>query len=87
MHASCLAHITIHYTVVLIIFGNAYKLRSSLLCGLPYPTISSFIGPDIILNNVFSDTFNLRPYLDKQPCKSVRKIIVACILILTASVD
>jgi len=47
-------------TLMIVVFGEAYKLRSSSLCSLIHsPTTSSLLGPNILLSNLFSNTLNL----------------------------
>jgi hypothetical protein len=49
----------------LVIFGEAYKLRSSSLCSLlPTPAPSSLLVPNILLSTLFSNTLNLRSSLN-----------------------
>jgi len=80
------AHINLLDSIALIIFCEAYKFRSSSLCGLLRPpTTSSNLGPNIPLSTLFSFTLNLSPFLKMihqvlHPYKT-SKIVVWCILI------
>jgi hypothetical protein len=67
--------------------GEEYRLFSSSLCNfLHAPVTSSFLGPNIPLNTLFSNTLSLRSYLNvsdqvSHPYKTTGKIIVLYILI------
>ena len=68
------------------IFGEQYKSLSSSLCSfLHSPVISSFLGPNILLSTVLSNTLSLRSSLSvsdqvSHPYKSTGKIIVLYVL-------
>jgi len=54
LHATCLAHLVLFDLITLIIYVEAYKLRSSSLCSLLQPpATSSLLGPDILLSWLF----------------------------------
>jgi hypothetical protein len=67
--------------------GEEYRLWSSLLWSLLHsPVTSSLLGPNILLNTVFSNTLSLRSSLNvndqlTHPYKTTDKIIVLFILI------
>jgi hypothetical protein len=74
---------------VLIILGEEYKLRSSSLCSFLHPPVTSFLlGPNIILNILFSNALSLCSSLVvtdqvSHPYKTRGKIIVLYILTFT----
>jgi hypothetical protein len=55
VRAAWTTHLTVHVLIIPIIFGEAYELWSSSLCSLLQPPAnSSILGPNILLNTVFS---------------------------------
>jgi len=64
------------------ILGEVYRLFSSSFCKfLHSPVTSSLLGPNILLNTLFSNTFSLRSSLNvsdqvSHPYKTTGKIIV-----------
>jgi len=68
-------------------FGEEYRSLSSSLCAfLHSPITSSLLGPNILLNTLFTNTLSLRSSLNmsdqvSHPYKTTGKIIVLCILI------
>jgi hypothetical protein len=59
MRSTCSAHLYILNFIVLITFGEDYKLRSSSHNSLEPSTISSLLSSNILLNTLFSNTFRL----------------------------
>ena len=68
--------------------GEQYRSLSSSLCSILHsPVTSSLLGPNIILNTLFSNTLSLRSSLNvshqvSYPYKTTGKIIVLYILLL-----
>jgi hypothetical protein len=69
-------------------FGEQYRSFSSSLCSLFHPSVTSFrLGPNILLNTLFSDTLNQRSFLSVShqalhQYKTTVKIIFLCVLIV-----
>ena len=87
IHATCQAHLILLDVVTRTIFGEQYRSLSSSLCSFLYtPFTPSLIGPNILLNNLFSNTLSLRSSLNvgnqvSHPYKTTGRIIFLCILI------
>jgi hypothetical protein len=61
---TCSANLIISYFITRIIFDEEFRSLSSLLCNLLHYPVSSFLlGPNILLNTTFSNTFSLRSTL------------------------
>jgi hypothetical protein len=83
MCARCSTHLTVLDFIILIILSEDYKLCSSSLCDFLHPPVTSFLsGQNILLSNLFSNTFNVRDQIS-HPYETTGKIIVSNILIFT----
>jgi len=87
IRATCPAHLFLLDFITRTILGEGYKSFSSSLCKLRHPPLtSSFLGPNILLNTIFSNTLSLVSSLNvsdqvSHPHKTTGKIIVLYILI------
>jgi len=55
--ATCPAYLILLNFITRMLLGEQYRSQSSSLCSfLHSPVISSLLGPDILFNNLFSDT-------------------------------
>ena len=87
--ATCPAHPIVLHFINHRILGKEYKSFSSSLCSLLHSAVTlSLLGPNILLNTLFSNTLSLlssRNVSDQvsQPYKTTGKIIVLYILIFT----
>ena len=85
--ATCAAHLILLDFITCTILGEDYKSFSSSVCNLHHsPVTSSVLGPNILLNTIFSDTrsFLFSRNVNDQvshPYQTTGKIIVLYILI------
>ena len=86
--ATCPAHLILLHFITRTILGEEYRSLSSSLCSLLHsPVTSSLLGPNILLNNMFSNTLSFLSSLNvndqvSHPYNTRGKIIVLYILIL-----
>ena len=84
--ATCPTHLIILDLITRIIFRKEYRSQISVCSFLHSPLTSSLLGPNILLNTLYSNTLNLRSslYVSDQvpnPYKTSGKMIALYILI------
>ena len=90
IRVTSLAHLILLDFITRKILGEEYKSLSSALCSfLHFPVTSSFLGPNTLLNTVFSNVHSLRSSLSmsdqvSHPYTAIGKIIVLNISILVS---
>ena len=88
IRATCPAHLILLDFMTRTILGVEFRSLSSSLCSfLHFPVTSSLLGPNILLNTLFSNTLSLRSSLTvsdqvPHPYKTTGKTIVLYILII-----
>ena len=81
IHATCPAHLILLDFITRTILGEGYRTFSSSVCSLFYsPVTSSLLGPNILLNTIFSNTLSFASSLNfsdqvSNPYKTTGKII------------
>src|SRR5215475_15797874 len=61
IRATCSAHLILLYITTCTILGEEYRSFSSSLCNILHsPVTSSLLGPNTLLNTLFSNTLSLR---------------------------
>ena len=87
IRATCLVHPILLDFIIRTILGEEYRSLSSSLYSFLHSTVtSSLLGPNILLNTLFSNTLSLRSSLNmsyqvSHPQKTTEKIIVLYTLI------
>ena len=86
IRTTCSAHLILPDLITRTILGEEYRLLCSSLRSFLYsPVTSSHVGPNILLNTLYSYTLSLHPSFNvsdqvSHPYKTKRKFVVLCIL-------
>ena len=89
IRATCTTHLILLDFIIQRIFGEQYRSWSFSLCSFLHSHVtSSLLGPNVILNTLFSNTLSLRSSLNvsaqvSHPYKTTGKIIVLYIFSFT----
>ena len=84
--ATCPTHLIVLNFITRKLLGEEYISISSSLCSFLHSLVTlSFLGPNIFLSTLFSDTLSLRSLLNvidqvSHPYKTTGNIIILCIL-------
>ena len=87
VRATCPTYLNLLYLITRTILGEQYRSLSSSLCSfISSPLTSSLVGPNILLNTLFSNTLSLRSSLNdcdqvSHPYKTTGKVIFLYIIV------
>ena len=93
IHATCPTHQILLYFITQKLFGEEYRSLSSSSCSfLHFPVTSSLLGPNILLNTLFSNTLSLRSSLNvsdqvSHPYKTTGQNYSSIYLVLKYTVE
>jgi len=86
IRATCPAYLILLDFMTRTVLGEEYRSLSSSICSFLHSTVTSFLmGPNILLNILYSNTFSLRSSFNvsdlvSHPYKTTGKIIGPCLL-------